>query len=109
MDTKTELLAEAKAITTRLGEIKILINFINQDINNNVFKTLEEAENVLSVRMKAQAEFDCLELYDRGLDTYTQDFIVNFVEYVATGMFTYGRNDKTFYFVDTYDFSYDLK
>ena len=72
---------------------------------NNVFATMEDAEGTLEDRLRDQAFADCEGAGNCGADTYTQGFVVDGAEYVATLTVEYNRYDKTYYYIEESDFS----
>lgn len=71
---------------------------------NNIFATMEDAENKLEGRLSNMAAFDCEGAGNCGNDKYEQEFIVDGKRYMATYTPEYNRHDKTYYYIDGSDF-----
>ncbi len=103
--TKEELQQSVKFC---MGELAIaetnLAEFIAAP-ENNVFATLQDAENKLEGRLEGMAHEDCEGSGSCGSDEYTQEFIVDGVHYMATYRPEYNRHDKTYYYIDGAEFS----
>ena len=76
---------------------------------NNVFDSLDEAIEFLESKLLDEAYEACEGSYNRGLDSYSQDFIVNGVVYTATLDVEYNRHDKKYYYVEDSTFTYKEK
>jgi hypothetical protein len=74
---------------------------------NNVFETLEEAEEEIEDRLRNMAHADCEGSYNCGEDVYEQEFIVDDILYCAKLKCEYNRHDKTYYYLDGAEFSYE--
>ena len=89
-------------------ELKIveadIAEFIGDPINN-VFESLEWAESVLYNRMEQDASNACEGSYNWGCDEYIQEFSVDGKKYLATATVEYNRHDKTYYYVDGFEFN----
>ncbi len=66
---------------------------------NNVFSSIEEAERVLEYQLEDNACDDCDGLNRKGLDTYTQEFIVGGKHYIANLNCEYKRNNMIHYYL----------
>lgn len=102
-------LATAKAVVDHIAE---KLHEAIQDPINNVFTTLEKARVVLSRRMKQEAMDACEGSHCMGMEQYTQIFYVDdgagpIEKYIATANIEYNRHDKTYYYVDSFEFSVD--
>lgn len=106
MKTKEQLLLNIKACEDALLAANIELNEFIHAPENNVFATLGEAERELGKRLRGKAKDACEGSYCCGDDEYEQEFIVDGVHYMATLKVEYNRHDKTYYYVDSTDFSY---
>jgi hypothetical protein len=84
-----------------------LYDFITSP-ENNVFEALDQALSILEDRMEDVAREACEGSHCMGLDVYTQEFIVDDVHYLATLKCEYNRHDKTYYYLDEREFSYEV-
>ena len=74
-------------------------------IENNVYSSIEEATE-LEGTLSAYAHADCEGSYNCGSSSYSREFMVGEDRYVAKlENIEYNRHDKTYYFVDGYDFN----
>ena len=85
-----------------IGQLKKELADYVADVNNNVFASLEEAEEELFNRYKDISARACGDGVC-GKSRYTQDFTVNGVVYTVTFGVEYDRFDKRFYVVDSFD------
>ena len=72
---------------------------------NNVFATVDEARVVIENALLCKAHEDCEGSYNCGDDSYTQEFMVGGIVYIATLAVEYNRHDKTYYYIDGSEFS----
>jgi hypothetical protein len=101
---KQELKSRLSTLSNEMVEVRILISNIDNDINYNVFDTVELAEDYLFNRFECEANDACEGSHCCGEDKYTQDFMVDGVVHTAVGDFEYNRHDKTYYYIDESDF-----
>lgn len=71
---------------------------------NNVFESLEKAEAHFYNLFENQAAEDCDGAHNCGSETYDQEFIVGETRYLAVASVEYNRYDKTYWYVDGYEF-----
>lgn len=81
---------------------------ISQSYESNVFETHEGASDALSEKMRNWAFDDCEGAYNVGQKEYECGYIVDGVKYIATGTFEYDRHDKTYYYIDSFEYCYRL-
>lgn len=104
---KIELeLAVAAAKANLSAAEKDLSDFIALPINN-VFDSLESASDELEERLSDQAFEDCQGAGNRGQEEYEQEFIVDGVHYLGKLSVEYNRHDKTYYYIEESDFTYE--
>jgi hypothetical protein len=105
IDAKTDV----EFCSVRLKQAECNLEALESDIRNHVYESLEVAEFKLEGILCREANEACEGSYCWGEDSYSQDFIVDDKEYVATMTFEYNRHDKTYYYVDCSEFSYGPK
>lgn len=71
---------------------------------NNVFETLEAAEGTIYELLEDRASQACEGSYCCGENYYEQLFYVGDVLYKGIASVEYNRHDKTYYYVDSFDF-----
>lgn len=72
---------------------------------NNVFETLKDADIAMYSILEHRAVEDCEGSYNCGYNEYTQEFMVGTQKYVASMTFEYNRHDKTYYYIDSSEYS----
>lgn len=97
-----ERVLEAQRTLSRLTDELV---YMQSDIQNNVYESLDEAEDVLMSQFENEAYEDCEGSGNCGAEEYTQDFIVDGKEYTAIGNFSYDRHDKQYYYIDECSYS----
>jgi hypothetical protein len=102
---KAALEVELNAAKQRVSEIEQAIEAINTAPENNVFESMDKAQSELEQRLRDQAFEDCEGAGNRGQDEYSQEFIVDGVHYIGTLAVEYNRHDKTYYFIDSSEWS----
>jgi hypothetical protein len=106
--TKADLIKEVDKARQALAIAeKALLDF-NTSVENNVFATLEEACDELEDRLIQFAKEDCEGSYNCGDPEYRQEFLVDGVKYVAILEVEYDRHDKTYYYIYSRKFRYEL-
>jgi len=76
---------------------------------NHVYASTEEAEGVLEELLRDRAFEDCQGAGNCGADEYRQEFIVDGVTWVGVLNVEYNRHDKTYYYIESADFSIESK
>lgn len=71
---------------------------------NNVFEALDTAEGTMYERLADRAGLACEGSYNCGKPQYIQMFYVKDKLYMAVADVEYNRHDKTYYYVDEFDF-----
>lgn len=105
VDLKLEVEDRQAALDNAVFDLSVA----ERSIENHVYESLERAESRLCAIFEGKAHEDCEGAGNCGEDEYTQDFIVDGKEYVATMTFDYNRHDKTYYYIDGREFSYKEK
>lgn len=76
-----------------------------EDPENNQYASLEDATELEDI-LHMKAHQDCEGSYNCGHSEYSQEFMVHDKRYVAKlENIQYNRHDKTYYFVDGFDFN----
>jgi hypothetical protein len=102
--TKEELQAAVESTkAAHVSAVKDLEAF-ERDPKNNVFESLEDAQVTLEESMRDIASADCEGSHNCGAPEYRQGFFVGGIEYVAIANVEYNRHDKTYYYVEEFDF-----
>lgn len=109
MSTKQELEATVALARSQLVKAVADLATFDQLAENNVYGTLQEAINDIEDMLLNRAHDDCEGSYSCGADKYAQEFYVEATLYVGTLTCAYNRHDKTYYYVDGHDFTYEQK
>lgn len=102
--TKEELTAAAQHSKKVFEAATLALELFERDPKNNVFESVVKAEGELEDVLRGRAAADCEGSYNCGNDEYRQGFFVDGVEYVAIASVEYNRHDKTYYYVEEFDF-----
>lgn len=98
--------AVAAAKNGLIAAVAVLAQFIASP-ENNIFDSIEQAVGVLEDRLRAEAHEDCEGAGNCGAEEYEQEFIVDGVHYEGKLNVSYGRHDKTYYFIDSCNFTFE--
>ncbi|MFM0503919.1 hypothetical protein [Paraburkholderia caffeinilytica] len=99
-----ELIATVKQTSEAHDAAKLALELFERDPQNNVFESLAKAEYELEDVLRHRASADCEGSYNCGAEEYRQGFFVDGVEYVAIATVEYNRHDKTYYYIEEFDF-----
>lgn len=105
MIERNEFLAAITAAKVALHQATQALYDFDSQIENNVFKSLNEAEGALTHRFELIAD-DACGSYRYGSNAYAQEFIVDGERYEARIEFDYNRHDKRWYYIDETRYSY---
>lgn len=105
--TKESLNAEVVEAKRELANREAALAAFIAAPENNVFTTLEEAENELYERLRNIAHEDCEGAGNCGNEEYEQGFIVDGIHYEGKLTVEYDRHDKTYYYIDRAKFTYE--
>lgn len=105
MPTKQELEAAIKEAKANLKRAKDALYEWESLAENNVYDDLGSAESDVEERLGKQAFRDCQGAHNCGQDSYAQEFMVNGKKYRGTLTCEYNRHDKTYYYVESQDFT----
>lgn len=108
MKTKLELEIAITTAAVALAEAKEALAEFEALAENNVFETIEKAVRAVENKLKSQAKEDCEGSYNCGDESYSQEFIVDGVKYVGTLTLDYDRHDKTYYYINGSEFTYEV-
>lgn len=97
--------AKRNSLSQELKIVEVEIEAFIGDPINNVFESLEKAKRALYNRLSDYAENACEGRYNYGCDEYIQEFSVDGKKYLATATVEYNRHDKTYYYVDGFQFN----
>jgi len=109
MNTNEKLTQLQQAIVDKVKELELAkqaLLVFEASPERNTFDSLDEAESVISKRLENEAHEDCEGSYNYGSPTYEQEFIVQGKHYLATMTFEYNRHDKTYYYIDSSEYSF---
>ena len=109
MNTRIELQSRINAAQDTLSAAMSDIDSFNKLAENNVFQSMEGADNWLENELANRAFDDCQGAHNCGEPEYRQALIVDGVEYVAIYTPEYDRHDKTYYYIDDSDFRIEKK
>jgi hypothetical protein len=101
------LVDQIKNIETALAHAKAALNNFDSLPENNTFDDLQTAVRKVHGKLSAEARKDCEGSYNFGSDEYTQLFVVNNITYLGKLKVEYNRHDKTYYYVECEDFSFE--
>lgn len=104
--SKAELEQAVKDARANLALAEAAVEAWDDTPENNVFASLEEAESEVEGALLDRAHKDCKGSYNCGADTYARGFIVGGTAYIGTLTVEYNRYDKTYYYVDRYEFTF---
>lgn len=99
------LVQDVLEVTERLALSKQALLAFDCAPENNVFDSLEIAEYSLFDKLEGFAQADCEGSHSCGSPEYCQEFIVGGVHYLATLAVEYNRHDKTYYYIDSSEFT----
>lgn len=105
--TKTELEQAVKAAKNDLLNAENALTAFIALPENNVFASLDDAAGELEDRLMDIATNDCEGRGNHGQEVYEQEFIVDGVHYLGKLKCEYNRHDKTFYYVEESEFTYE--
>jgi hypothetical protein len=90
---------------SELAVLEAAARAILRSAEHNTFETLKDADIALASDMYHRAGEDCEGSHCCGEDEYTQEFMVGTQKYLATMTFEYSRHDKTYYYIDSSDYT----
>lgn len=109
MSKKEQLELAIKEARQALHDANIAMDNFNDAPENNSFEDMESALSSIENKLLDKAHNDCEGSHNCGMDEYTQEFIVADVHYIGTLRPEYNRHDKTYYYIDGYEFTHAAK
>jgi hypothetical protein len=106
MKTREQLELAVKAALDNLNIANQELVAFDDSIDNHTYDTIEDAENSVIDYLLYKAGEDCEGSYNYGDPEYTLEFMVGDQKYIGTLSIEYNRYDKTYYYIDGYDFEY---
>lgn len=103
-ETLKTLKATFRSLEEELQEAEFNLHQALSSAEYNNFSSLDEAESILYDELHSQAVNDCEGMHNFGSDQYTQPFSVGDKQYIAVANVEYNRHDKTYYYVDNFNF-----
>lgn len=103
-ETIKKLTLEINLIKKSLASAEQALENFKSLPENNVFDSLEDAEDTLEELLSSKAREDCEGSYCCGAEEYEQEFICQGEHYMATLSVEYNRLEKTYYYVDNTEF-----
>lgn len=107
MTKREQLLNDIRLAEEVLVARKAALAAFDEAPENNVFDNLKDALDAIEDKLYGLAHQDCEGSYNCGNEFYTQKFIVDGVMYEGTLHVEYNRHDKTYYYVDGTQFTYE--
>jgi len=107
MNYKQELEASVANAKAALETAEAALQAFNDAPENNRFDNLDEALAQVENDLRSQAYDDCQGAYNCGDDSYSKEFYVGDTLYRGTAEFEYNRHDKTYYYIDECNFTYE--
>ena len=107
MKTRQELQSVITEAKVNLKSAVDALAKFDSAAENNVFESKERAEFATEDMCDKRAHEDCEGAGNRGLGTYTQDYMVDGVKYRCTATYEYNRHDKTYYYIDGRDYKHE--
>lgn len=105
LDKRQELQTVVDNLKTQLINAQIAVDVFDYSPENHRYATIDDAYELEDV-LRNRAHEDCEGSYNCGQPEYTQGFYVGDKEYEATAKVEYNRHDKTYYYIDGFDFSF---
>jgi hypothetical protein len=105
--TREELVCAVNIAKSELCNAIDNLSVFDSKAENNIFLTIEDAINEIESKLEHMAYEDCEGAGNCGSELYTQEFIVDGKKYLATMTFEYNRHDKTYYYIEESNFTYE--
>lgn len=107
MTNKQDLEKAVKDARTNLESAESALAAFEASPENNRFDDLDTALGKIEDALRHEAYEDCQGAYNCGNDTYTREFYVGDTLYRGTAEFEYNRHDKTYYYIEECNFTYE--
>jgi len=99
-EAREQLVLQVKEAAAALEKLKERLENFDSLVENNVFDSIEEAEDALTERFYNVASEACEGSYCFGEREYTQEFVVDEERWMFRLEVEYNRHDKQYYYVD---------
>ena len=103
MDERKLLVDAINVAKINLAAAEGALESFDEAPENNQYDTLEDAGELEDILLE-KASKDCEGSYNCGDESYEREFIVQGKHYLAILDVEYNRHDKTYYYVDEYEF-----
>lgn len=107
MATKQELEQAVKDARANVESAEAALAAFEASPENNRFNDLDTALGTIEDALREEAYEDCQGAYNCGSDTYSREFYVGDTLYRGTADFEYNRHDKTYYYIEECNFTYE--
>lgn len=107
MTTKKELEQAVKDARANLESAEAVLAAFDAAPENNRFDDLDTALGTIEDALRDLAFEDCEGAGNVGLPKYSRDFYVGDTLYRGTAAFEYNRHDKTYYYIEECNFTYE--
>ena len=107
MTNKQELEMSVANAKAALATAEAALAAFHASPENNRFDDLDTALATIEDALREEAYEDCQGAYNCGNDTYTREFYVGDTLYRGTAEFEYNRHDKTYYYIEECNFTYE--
>lgn len=100
---REDLVAAVKSAKLALAFAESELTEFDEAPENNRYATLDDAYELEEV-LRDRAYEDCQGAYNVGDSEYRQEFFVGDKRYIAIAEVEYNRHDKTYYYIDGFEF-----
>lgn len=107
MTNKQELELSVSNAKAALATAEAALSAFESSPENNRFDDLETAIATIEDALREEAYEDCQGAYNCGNDSYSREFYVGDTLYRGTAEFEYNRHDKTYYYIEECNFTYE--
>lgn len=107
MTTKQELEQAVNDARATLESAEAALAAFEASPDNNRFDDLDYATATIEEALREEAYQDCQGAYNCGSPSYSREFYVGDTLYRGTAEFEYNRHDKTYYYIEECNFTYE--
>lgn len=107
MDKRTELERAIQDAKKNLESAQAELSAYDSLPENNRFDDLDDALGTIEDQLRDLAFADCQGACNCGDASYSKEFYVGDTLYRGTAEFEYNRHDKTYYYIEECDFTYE--
>jgi hypothetical protein len=104
--TREELKEAIVQANAALTTAKAALEVFEAKAENNVFQSLDTANYKVEGMLESRAHQDCEGSHNCGDPEYTQEFMVDGTKYIGTLRVEYNRHDKTYYYIESSEYSF---